>query len=186
MSIEEDNDTGRQPEPPYEEALDRLDPDLPLAVLFVGGENDLGTRCFQLFLDKYRGQFRQVIFIAVGVADISIPASGTERWPPSEKMEVQSLEQKTRMSLDSYVAAAHELNMKAAMRVSISNDPVGELASLATTLARDYPKAVFFIGKLAFRNRRWFQPFLYGGTANKIQKRLQAKGYPVITLSVVV
>ena len=57
---------------------------------------------------------------------------------------------------------------------------------LTTEILKDYPRSVFFISKLSFQKRRWFQQFLYGGTADKLRKRLQEKRFPVTVIPVLV
>jgi hypothetical protein len=180
MGSESQSQPGKSSESSREEDLDRLVNDRPLAVLLIGGENDLGPRSFRLFEEKYRDKYDQVLFVAVGELDASVP-----RRDPEKSEEAQLLN-RIGVILEAYVAEAHALGMKAAIRIKINPKPIDALESLASNIAKDYPKSCFFLSKLAFKEPRWFHPFLFGGTADKMCELLRAKGYRVTVLPVVV
>jgi len=55
---------------------------------------------------------------------------------------------------------------------------------LAQQIALEYPRAIFFAGKLIFERERWFDRFLHNETAFAIQRRLQFAGLPMVVLPV--
>jgi len=166
--------------------LDQLDPSLPVAVLLVGGENELGPVSLHLFGNAYGSDFRQILFVSVGVMDYAVLDAGVD---PSRGFEgteeAGRLREKTRRRLDSYLAAAHQLGMKVDVRISIATDPVDEIETIADGIIEKYPRSVFFISKMVFRKKRWFHRFLHGGTSDALRVRLEKKGVLVKMLPLV-
>jgi hypothetical protein len=165
---------------------DPLDPRLPLAVLLVGGENELGPLSLQLFGGTYGSDFRQILFVSVGVMDYAVLDAGVD---PSRGFEgteeAGRLREKTRRRLDSYLAAARQLGMKADAQISIATNAVDEIDAVADGIIKRYPKAVFFISKMVFRKKRWFHRFLHGRTSDALRARLEGKGARVKMLPLV-
>jgi hypothetical protein len=48
----------------------------------------------------------------------------------------------------------------------------------------EYPRAIFFMGKLIFREEKWFHRVLHNETPNAIQRRLQFDGLQAIVLPI--
>ena len=176
------NRPGEPAESRRAEDFERFETDRPLAVLLIGGESDLGLRSFRLFEENYRETYDQILFVSVGESDPFVPRRARDRGESEER----ELLQKISASLDPYVAEAHALGMMAATRIDISPDPIQALDALGTVIMKQYPKSVFFLSKLAFKEPRWFQPLLFGESAEEIRKRLRAKGCQVIVLPVVI
>jgi hypothetical protein len=55
---------------------------------------------------------------------------------------------------------------------------------LAQEIAGEYPRAIFFAGKLIFERERWWDRLLHNETAFAIQRRLQFSGLPMVVLPV--
>ena len=55
---------------------------------------------------------------------------------------------------------------------------------LCVEVAREFPRAVFFAGKLVFQRERWFQRLLHNETAYELQRRLQFAGLNAMVLPV--
>ncbi len=57
------------------------------------------------------------------------------------------------------------------------------LATAVTVLvAQEFPRAVFFAGKLVFEHERWYQRLLHNETAYALQRRLQFAGLNAMAL----
>ena len=157
------------PEPPP------LDPRRPLAVALVGGYGGLGLH---VVLDTQRlfpRQFSQFMFVSVGVVD-SATMKGVE--------EVDRITAETEAALKRYVEFAHRLGMAAGYRMSTGTEAVAELETLATRIAREFPRAVFFASRLVFQEERWYQRLLHNETPFEIQRRLQFSGLQTIIMPV--
>jgi hypothetical protein len=166
--------------------LDPLDPELPVAILLVGGENDLGPVALQLFARTYGSDFRQILFVSVGIMDYGVLDAGVD---PSRGFEgteeARRLRDKTVHRLGPYIATAHQLGFKADVRVSIATDPVDEIDALGDVILHGFPKSVFFISKMMFRKKRWFHRLLHGGTSDALKARLEKKGATVRVLPLI-
>ena len=51
-------------------------------------------------------------------------------------------------------------------------------------IAQEFPRAVFFAGKLVFQQERFFQRLLHNETAYQIQRRLQFAGLNAMVMPV--
>ena len=55
---------------------------------------------------------------------------------------------------------------------------------LSYVIAKHYPKAIFFAGKLVFEEERWYQRLLHNETGYQLQRRLQFAGLNAMVLPV--
>jgi len=162
-----------------------LDALQPVAVFLVGGGNELGPTALRIFRSMYSKDFRQIVFLSVGVLDYEVLDSGVGGHGYEDPDKPSHLRAKTRLALDPYLAVAREQGWPADCRVSISTDPVGEIDRLSTELAVAYPKAAFFVSKLVLQRLNWFHRLLRGGSSDAIRSRLEKKGFPVTVIPVV-
>ena len=51
-----------------------------------------------------------------------------------------------------------------------------EAARLCIELSREYPRVVFFTGKLIWKRETWMQRILHNETAYQVERRLHWKG----------
>ncbi|HEX7421873.1 MAG TPA: hypothetical protein VF505_18455, partial [Thermoanaerobaculia bacterium] len=51
-------------------------------------------------------------------------------------------------------------------------------------VVEEFPKAIFFLGKLIFKEEKWYYRFLHNETPNAIQRRLQFDGLQAIVLPI--
>ncbi|HET6413945.1 MAG TPA: hypothetical protein VFG53_17945 [Anaeromyxobacter sp.] len=123
----------------------------------------------------FRGHYRQVLFASVGVID-AVAMKGVA--------EVDDLRQRTESSLRRYVDLAQRLGLKADYRMSIGTEAVAEAERLCLAVAREFPNAIFFAGKLVFERESLFQRVLHNETAYQLQRRLQFAGLNSMVLPV--
>jgi len=147
----------------------------PTAVLLVGGFSGLGIHSLLTVLRLFPRYFSNVVFMSVGVVD-SATFSGVE--------EVDRVRSSAVEAVRKYVDMARRLGMPADSRVSMGTEAVQECERLANEVAKDYPRAIFFAGKLIFEREGWFDRFLHNETAYAIQRRLQFAGLPMVILPV--
>lgn len=153
-------------------ALDRA---LPTAVLLASSYEGLGIHSLLTIFRVFPDTFRQVLFVSVAVID-----SGNFKG----RDEVEGLETKTKRDLDRYVDLARHMGLPAEGRMAVGIDPVLEAERLCAEIAREYPRAVFFAGKISFEREKWYQGLLHNETPHAIQRRLQWEGIPMVVLPV--
>jgi len=83
-----------------------------------------------------------------------------------------------------YVEQAERMGLPADYRVGMGTEAVAETVRVAGEIAREYPRALFFAGKLVFERERWFDRLLHNETAYAMQRRLQFAGLPMVVLPV--
>ena len=153
------------------------DPEAPTAVILVSGFNGLGLATLTTIRRLFGDQFRNVVFMGVAEVD-SAQLKGPE--------EVKHLEQQVADDLVEYCRFAADLGFYPELRASIGPDVAAELHRLALGVAHEFPRAVFFAGKLVFTGELdgYISRFLHNHTALELQNRLQAEGLSLVILPV--
>ena len=149
-------------------------PNAPTAVLLVGGYGGLGVHSLLAVQRLFPRHFKNFIFVSVGVIDSATFNS----------KEVEEVRHRTRTALDEYQALAQRLGIAATTRMAVGTETVAEVEKLATTVGREFPRSVFFAGKLVFQKERWYQRLLHNESAYQLQRRLQFAGLDVMVLPV--
>ena len=152
-----------------------LDPAKPLAVMLVSSFGGLGMHQLLDSQRLFSGQFRQFLFVSVGVVD-SATMKGVE--------EVDRVAAETEHALQRYVETARGLGLSAGYRAAVGTETVSALEELCAEVAREYRRAIFFTSRLVFEEERWYQRFLHNETAYEIQRRLQFRGLNTIIVPV--
>jgi hypothetical protein len=67
---------------------------------------------------------------------------------------------------------------------SVGIEVVSQASELCEQVAKLYPKATIFTGKLVFRVERFYYGFLHNETSKIIQRRLQWVGVPMVVLPI--
>ena len=119
--------------------------------------------------------FKNFIFVSAAVVDSGV-FKGSE--------EVGRLEDETRSSLERYVAWARGQGMNADYRMAVGTEAVDTATQLCKSIAEEYPRAIFFMGKLIFKEEKWYYRLLHNETPNAIQRRLQFDGLQAIVLPI--
>jgi amino acid transporter len=153
------------------------DPDAPTAVILVSGFNGLGLATLTTIQRLFGGQFHNVVFVCVAEVD-SAQLKGPD--------EVQALQQQVIDDLVEYCRFATDLGFYSELRAGISPDVAEELHRLCLDVAREFPRSVFFAGKLVFTGELdgFVSRFLHNHTALDLQSRLQADGLSLVILPV--
>jgi hypothetical protein len=68
--------------------------------------------------------------------------------------------------------------------MAVGTEVTDEAAQLCLEVAKDYPRALFFAGKLVFEQEHWYQRILHNETAYQIQRRLQFAGLNAMVMPV--
>ncbi len=151
------------------------DPSQPVAALLVSGYGGLGIHSVLSIQRLFPGYYKNIMFISLGVVD-----SGHFKG----RDEVEALERQTEENLKRYVAFANSLGLNAAYRFSLGTEVVEEAETLCQRVVKEYPRAVFFLGKLIFAKEKMYYKILHNDTAFAIQRRLQFSGLQTVVLPI--
>lgn len=160
-----------------EEAVENGDVDRsqPVAVVLVASYGGVGIHTLLNVFRAFPGFYRGVVFVSVGVVD-----SGEFKGPDS----VAALQEKTEAMLQRYVRLSNGLGVPATFRLALGTEVVDEAEQLCADVAKEFPRATFFAGKLIFQRESWWQRIFHNETPLAIQKRLQWAGRTMVTMPV--
>jgi hypothetical protein len=159
----------------YEGAPKPLDPKAPTAVLLVGGYGGLGIHALLSVQRLFPGHFRNFVFVSVGVIDAAAMKGVAE---------VEHVREQTEASLRRYVEMARKLGLAADCRFSVGTEAVAAAEQLCAEVRREFPRPIFFMGKLIFQTEGFFYRVLHNNTADQLQRRLQFAGLNAMLLPV--
>jgi hypothetical protein len=151
------------------------DPKQPVAVLLVNGFSGLGVHTLLSIQKLFPGQFKDYVFVSVGVID-SAAFKGSD--------EVESLRHHTEEDLSKYVEFTRRLGFRAAYRSAIGTEVVEKVQELAQAVRDEFPRSVFFLGALVFEKDNLYHRILHNETALAVQKRLQFAGLETVVLPI--
>ncbi|HXG21284.1 MAG TPA: APC family permease [Methylomirabilota bacterium] len=151
------------------------DTSAPTAVFFVNGYNGLGIHAVLGVPRLFGTHFKNFVFVGVGVIDSS-------RFKGRE--EIEHLQRETEASLEKYVQFVKRQGYYAEYWCALGTDAIDELERLAHEVARRFPRAVFFAGKLVFQQEHFWHKVLHNQAAFTLQRRLQFSGLQMVVLPV--
>jgi hypothetical protein len=160
---------------PHGDATAPVDRDQPVAVVLVNGFSGLGVHTLLSVQKLFPGQFKDYVFVSVGVID-SAAFKGLD--------EVETLRNHTDNDLKKYVSFARKLGFRAEHRFSIGTEAVEKVLELCEETRRDYPRSIFFLGALVFERDSLYHRILHNETALAIQRRLQFAGLEAVILPI--
>src|SRR6266498_3903766 len=152
-----------------------LDPKLPTAIISVSSFSGFGLHQILSIHKSFPGYFKQFLFVSAAVVD-SGNFKGAE--------EIDHLERTTEEALKKYIAWTQANNLKADYRLAVGTEAVATIEDLCVTLAEQFPRAIFFMGRLIFREEKWYHRLLHNETPHAIQRRLQFQGIQAMVLPI--
>ncbi|HMC20689.1 MAG TPA: APC family permease [Thermoanaerobaculia bacterium] len=153
----------------------QMEKNVPTAVIMVKSFSGFGIHEVLSIHRLFPRMFKNFIFVSAAVVD-----SGTFKGA----QELERLETETRANLEKYVAWARSQGMAADYRIAIGTEPVDSVTEMCKQIAEEYPRAIFFMGRLIFREEKWYYRLLHNETPNAIQRRLQFDGLQAIVLPI--
>ncbi|MGE5818148.1 MAG: amino acid transporter, partial [Deltaproteobacteria bacterium] len=135
----------------------------------------LGVHSFLSIPRLFPNHFKNVVFISVGVIDSST-FKGAE--------EIENLKRSTEENLKSFVEYANCLGWPAEYRFSVGVALLDEIEKVCRSVAKDYPRSMFFAGKLVFEREHFLSRLLHNQTPYALERRLQFEGMHLIILPV--
>ena len=164
------------PLPTGKPAPPSLDTKAPTAVVLVGGGfSGFGLHQILSVQRLFPYHFKNFVFVSVGVLD-----SGNFKGAA----EIQRLEEQTAANLERYLAWCRAHGFAAAYRFAVDTETVPALERLCREVAGEFPRAIFFTGKLIFKEDKFLQRLLHNDTAYAIQRRLQFNGFQTVVLPI--
>jgi len=163
------------PAGPLPSGISTCDRNAPTAVLLVTGYNGLGIHSFLSIPRLFGDHFKQFIFVSVGVIDSS-------RFKGID--EVENLKLSTESFLKQYVAFVNGQGLRAESRYVLGTETIDLLVDLCKQVAKEFPRAVFFSGKLVFAEETFLTRLLHNQAALTLQRRLQFAGLQTIVLPI--
>jgi hypothetical protein len=163
------------PLPQVETASSVLDPRKPIAVISVASFSGFGIHQVLSIHKAFPGYFEQFLFVSAAVVD-SGNFKGAE--------ELGRLEQTTEADLQRYVAWTTAHGLRAGSRMAVGTEAVAALEELCVALAEEFPRALFVMGRLIFREEKWYHRLLHNETPHAIQRRLQFQGIQAIVMPI--
>ncbi|MBI5240756.1 MAG: APC family permease [Elusimicrobia bacterium] len=163
------------PLPEEKPVLEPMDKKAPTAVVMVGGFSGFGLHQILSIQKLFPYYFKNFVFLSVGVVD-----SGNFKGAA----ELQHLETQMTADLERYVAWCQAHGFQAAYRYALDTETIPELEKLCVELSREFPRAIFFSGKLIFKEEKFIHQLLHNETALALQSRLQFAGLQTIVLPI--
>ena len=151
------------------------DPNAPTAVVIVRDFDGIGVHTLLTIPQLFPHHFKNVVFISVGQIDSSQFKGASE---------IENLRRVKEENLQSYVEFANCLGWYAEWRSSLGIDLLDELVKLCKATAQDFPRSVFFAGKLVFEEESLFTRALHNHTPMTLQQKLQFEGLQMIILPI--
>jgi hypothetical protein len=139
-------------------------PNANTAVLMVKEYSGLGIHSFLSIQRLFPNHFKNMIFISV----VNVDASTLKG-----KNELDEMLEEQKKHLEKYVKFANQLGYNSDYRIAEGTDVIEEMEKLSTQVAKEFPRSIFFAGKLVFEREHWYQQILHNETAYAIQRRLQ-------------
>ena len=157
------------------EKIPEIDQNAPTAVLLVERFGGLGIHSLFSIFRLFPNHFKNIVFVSVSVVDAG-NLKGAE--------DVVAAEQRTTESLRQFVDLANKLGYAATYRIAVGTDVLAEAKHICAEVAREFPRTVFFVGKLIFQRERWYQRILHNETAFEFERGVQFAGLNAMVLPV--
>jgi amino acid transporter len=159
---------GARPVPAY-------DRNAPTGVLLVTDYNGMGIHSFLAIPRLFGDHIKQFLFVTVGVIDSS-RFKGVA--------EIEHLKQSSEEFLQRYVNFVNAQGMWADYRYMLGTETIESLLQTSQQVAKEFPRAVFFAGKLVFAEETFLTRLLHNQAAATLQRRLQFAGLQMIVLPI--
>ena len=161
--------------PNLKEPMPAKNPAAPTAAIIVRDFDGIAVHSLLTIPRLFPNHFKNVVFISVGVID-SGQFKGRE--------EIENLRKAKEDDLKSFVEFANCLGWYAEYRYSLGVDLMEELEELCAAVAKEFPRTIFFAGKLVFEKENALSRFLHNHTPATLQQRLQFAGMDMMILPI--
>jgi hypothetical protein len=147
----------------------------PTAVLIVRDFDGLAIHSLLSIGRLFPNHFKNIVFVSIGVID-----SGRFKG----HNEIDSLRRMKEDDLQSFMDFANCLGWYSEYRYALGIDLMEELEKLCKSIAKEFPRSVFFAGKLVFQEENFLTRLLHNHTPFTLEQRLQFEGLEMMILPV--
>ena len=147
----------------------------PTAAIIVRDFDGIAVHTLLNIQRLFPSHFKNVVFVSVGVID-----AGQFKG----HAEIDSLRRKKEEDLKSFVDFATCLGWYAEYRYDLGVDLIEELEQICTSVAKEFPRVIFFSGKLVFQEENVFTRLLHNHTPYTLQQKLQFAGREMMILPI--
>lgn len=162
-------------QPDLKNPVPTKDRNAPTAAVIVRQFDGIAIHTLLNIQRLFPNYFKNVVFISVGVIDSS-QFKGVR--------EIENLRQSKEEELKSFVEYANCLGWYAEYRYSLGIDLIEELGKLCKAVAQEFPKCIFFAGKLVFEQESLLSRLLHNHTPFTLQQKLQFDGLEMMVLPI--
>jgi amino acid transporter len=141
------------------------------AIVLVSGFGGTGLYTFLRILENFKGVYRNIVFIRIGVINSKI-YRGTE--------ELEHFKKQVKEDGEKYVAVANQFGLYGKSIWTIGTDPVNEVYRIVKKIRPKLTGAAFFGGQLVFSKTFYLSKLLHNHTIFSIQKRFFKFGIPIV------
>jgi len=162
-------------QPDLKNPVPAKDPAAPTAVLIVRDFDGLAIHSLLSIARIFPNHFKSIVFVSIGLID-----SGRFKG----LSEIENLRRLKEDDLKSFVEFANCLGWYAEYRYSLGIDLIEDLEKLCASISREFPKSVFFAGKLVFQQENFLTRLLHNHTPFTLEQRLQFQGLEMMILPI--
>jgi amino acid transporter len=162
-------------QPNLKEPVPPKAPAAPTAVLIVRDFDGIAVHTLLNIQRLFPNHFRNLVVISVGVID-------TGQFKGYQ--EIEKLKKAKEEDLKSFVEFANCLGWYAEYRCALGVDLIAELEEICEAVGKEFPRSVFFSGRLVFEKETLFTRLLHNHTPNVLQQRLQFAGRDMMILPI--
>jgi amino acid transporter len=152
-----------------------LDRNAPTAVICVTSFSGFGLHQVLSIHKCFPNHFKNFLFVSGAIADSGVFKGANE---------IERLKEDTEDHLKQYVVWARAHGLRAGYRMELGTEAVTTVERICQQIVREFPRAIIFVGKLIFREERWYHRVLHNETAVAIQRRLQFGGIQTMVLPI--
>jgi hypothetical protein len=153
----------------------KKDPNAPTAVLIVRDFDGLAIHSLLNIARLFPNHFNNIVFVSIGLID-----SGRFKG----LSEIETLRRLKEDDLKSFVEFANCLGWYAEYRYDLGVDLIEELVQLCEAVAKEFPRSVYFAGKLVFQQENFLTRLLHNHTPFTLEQRLQFEGRDMMILPI--
>jgi amino acid transporter len=162
-------------QPDLRDPVPAKNPTAATAVLIVRDFDGLAVHSLLSIGRLFPNHFTNTVFVSIGLID-----SGRFKGLG----EIESLRRMKEDDLQSFIDFANCLGWYSEYRYALGIDLMEELEKLCKSIAKEFPRSVFFAGKLVFQEENFLTRLLHNHTPYTLEQRLQFEGLEMMILPV--
>jgi amino acid transporter len=152
-----------------------LDRAAPTAVICVASYSGFGLHQVLSIERLFPRHYKSYVFVSAAIVDSGVFKGSAE---------LEGVQSEAEETVRRYVEWARSRGFQAEGRTALGTEAVETVEELCRGLAKEFPRAVFFMGRLIFQRERWHHRLLHNETAHAIERRLHFQGLQAIVLPI--